>query len=141
MDERVCTKVKFASEKFAIEYVEKLQKTSVRESVPQRAYFCPYCLTWHLTSKESKEVTQIKEQASEITKLKKEKKQLTILLLEQERSFKNFKKVVNAALNTSSHKILKDGAFSFRKDGDKNSFIYGANTMRELIKKLIHSVK
>lgn len=46
-----CTKTKFINEKYALEYVKKLQATSVRSKKPQSAYLCPVCMTWHLTSK------------------------------------------------------------------------------------------
>lgn len=45
-----CKKVRFANEKFAQEYINKLSRTSNRERKPLRAYLCPFCLTWHLTS-------------------------------------------------------------------------------------------
>lgn len=45
-----CKKVRFANEKFAQEYIDKLAKTSNRIRKPLRAYLCPFCKTWHLTS-------------------------------------------------------------------------------------------
>jgi hypothetical protein len=47
-----CTKTYFSDEKQALFYIDKLRKTSVRNDVPIRAYLCPKCLLWHLTSKE-----------------------------------------------------------------------------------------
>ncbi len=46
----VCKKVSFADEKQALFYIEKLNKTSNRKSVPQRTYLCHKCSNWHLTS-------------------------------------------------------------------------------------------
>ncbi|WP_340112642.1 hypothetical protein [Maribellus mangrovi] len=43
-------KVKFADQVAAEFYLAKLKKTSCRAVVPQRAYLCEYCNTWHLTS-------------------------------------------------------------------------------------------
>lgn len=34
-----CTKVKFSNEKFAVDYIEKLAKTSIRDTKPLRAYY------------------------------------------------------------------------------------------------------
>jgi len=48
----VCKKVSFADEEQANFYIDKLNKTSKRVVVPQRAYLCNKCLNWHLTSKE-----------------------------------------------------------------------------------------
>ena len=45
-----CSKTKFANEKAALFYIEKLQATSIRSKIPNRAYLCEHCLTWHLTS-------------------------------------------------------------------------------------------
>lgn len=51
----VCKKVNFINEAFALTYIEKLHKTSVRRLIPVRAYLCEKCLAWHLTSIQSKE--------------------------------------------------------------------------------------
>jgi hypothetical protein len=45
-----CKKTSFCNEQFAKDYINKLQKTSSRYKIPQRAYLCPDCLNWHLTS-------------------------------------------------------------------------------------------
>lgn len=68
-----CGKVSFINEKFANEYIEKLQKTSTRQRKPIRAYLCSQCLTWHLTSK-----TEFDE--DEIKVLKEKVKQKNILI-------------------------------------------------------------
>lgn len=61
-----CTKVKYATEKNALFYIEKLKNTSKRTVVPIRAYLCPFCLCWHLTSNEKRdEVEKIKKQLIE----------------------------------------------------------------------------
>jgi len=49
MNERKCGKVSFGTEKDALFYIDKLQRTSERELVPIRAYLCQYCTNWHLT--------------------------------------------------------------------------------------------
>jgi len=45
-----CKKTYFANEKIAMEYAKRLQQTSKRKVVPNRAYLCEKCLHWHLTS-------------------------------------------------------------------------------------------
>lgn len=65
-----CKKVKFANEKFADDYIKKLKKTSVRSTVPIRAYLCMTCNTWHLTSREKFEHVTIKELNKQISDLK-----------------------------------------------------------------------
>lgn len=44
-----CKKTSFRDERGALDFIEKLKKTSKRQIVPTRAYLCPYCLKWHLT--------------------------------------------------------------------------------------------
>ena len=46
-----CKKVSFATENDALYYVDKLQRTSTRQRIPNDTYLCPHCLSWHLTSK------------------------------------------------------------------------------------------
>lgn len=50
MENHTCNKVKFATEAFALYYLEKLKATSCRTKTPKSVYLCPKCLTWHLTS-------------------------------------------------------------------------------------------
>lgn len=52
MSDKACTKVKFATESYAIEHIKKLKATSRRMVVPQRAYLCEHCNCWHLTSQQ-----------------------------------------------------------------------------------------
>jgi hypothetical protein len=49
-DKIICKKTSFANEGIALSYIKKLQATSKRERVPQRAYLCEKCMNWHLTS-------------------------------------------------------------------------------------------
>lgn len=61
----ICKKVSFATEKFALQYVEKLKATSCRKRNPVNAYLCEKCLTWHLTSidtMENRQNVQLKRQ-------------------------------------------------------------------------------
>ena len=70
-----CKKVSFINESFANEYINKLQSTSVRRIKPVRAYLCPKCLTWHLTSIEGyeqrKHTNRIKNYERQISNLQK----------------------------------------------------------------------
>tara|TARA_R110002020_G_scaffold223701_1_gene432914 strand:+ start:755 stop:1105 length:351 start_codon:yes stop_codon:yes gene_type:complete len=45
-----CKKTYFSNEKIAMDYVARLQETSKRKVVPNRAYLCEKCLNWHITS-------------------------------------------------------------------------------------------
>lgn len=65
-----CTKVKFAREEDADTHIERGMKTS-KSPLSMRAYFCPKCSVWHVTSKDkrgekirllTKEVHDLKEQ-------------------------------------------------------------------------------
>lgn len=56
-----CNKVYFNNEATANEYIKKLKRTSIRLKVPQRAYLCPKCFCWHLTSQDSNEEKEIAE--------------------------------------------------------------------------------
>lgn len=66
----ICKKVYFINEKFALEYVEKLKKTSCRERKPVNAYLCEKCLNWHLTSIDSKEKKEAVYLGRQINNLK-----------------------------------------------------------------------
>jgi len=50
MENLICKKVSFVNEEQALFYINKLNRTSKRNIIPQRAYLCEKCLTWHLTS-------------------------------------------------------------------------------------------
>lgn len=76
-----CKKVSFLDEKNALIYIEKLNKTSVRERKPVNTYLCEKCLAWHLTSIELKEVFEIKYLKRQIENLKKKIINLTQLSL------------------------------------------------------------
>ena len=46
-----CTKTSFINEKYALEYIDWLKRTSKQgKKIPQKAYLCVKCNTWHLTS-------------------------------------------------------------------------------------------
>jgi len=82
-----CSKVYFSDERFAQEYINKLQRTSNRRIKPVRAYLCEKCLNWHLTSIEGNEARdkanndrQINNLKSKIIHLEAEVKRLNLKL-------------------------------------------------------------
>ena len=80
-----CRKTHFANEKTALEYVKRLQETSKRQVVPDRAYLCERCLNWHITSLPLKKEKTIKDQLH----------QLEMKLKEKNGRIKNLEKQVN----------------------------------------------
>lgn len=58
----ICKKVSFADESSANFYIHKLKRTSERKTVPIRAYLCPNCNCWHLTSQETKDIEMLNRQ-------------------------------------------------------------------------------
>lgn len=114
MDKKECKKVKFSTEKDAEFYLSKLKKTSSRKNIPTRAYLCPFCTSWHLTSRDSFENKKIKELESEIESLKKEisKKNEEINLLEGRNN-----KEYNLAIKTDE-RIIKLNEKIAQKDKD-----------------------
>ena len=78
-----CKKTKFATEKDAEFFINKLKTTSVRHEKPTRSYLCPYCFLWHLTSKTKEEfdaVVTLKEKINKLsTDLTKKNEMLRML--------------------------------------------------------------
>lgn len=66
-----CKKTRFANEKFANDYIDKLHKTSSRKLKPIRTYLCDKCLTWHLTSISAEKDMQLVYKDRQINNLKK----------------------------------------------------------------------
>ena len=66
-----CKKASFSSEAVADYYIEKLKRTSVRSKKPVRAYLCPKCFTWHLTSIKNTKDFDVSRPEKEIERLKK----------------------------------------------------------------------
>lgn len=84
MVEMECTKVKFATESAAEFYIKKLKATSIRREKPIRAYLCPFCTTWHLTSKTI-------EERNVISDLKKELHERKMLIQDLQKTVKDLK--------------------------------------------------
>ena len=68
---RHCKKASFSTEDAANYYINKLKRTSSRQIKPIRAYLCPLCFTWHLTSLKETTDFDISANVREIKKLKK----------------------------------------------------------------------
>lgn len=68
-----CLKVKFRSEQSAKDYLVKLQKTSVRNIIPNGQYLCEKCMSWHLTSTDWE-----KQREKEIVELRTERHDLRV---------------------------------------------------------------
>jgi len=73
-----CRKVSFADERSANEYINKLKSTSERVNVPVRAYLCPRCFSWHLTSQKTKEVQIFESKVEELQKIIKDQKRIIL---------------------------------------------------------------
>lgn len=101
--ENKCLKTKFATEKDANFYIDKLQKTSVREKKPIRAYHC-WCGSWHLSSKKS-----FAELSGEIELLEKENDQL-------KKELEDLKKEMQVFDNVNSRMITIEARAIVRKD-------------------------
>ena len=132
-----CTKVKFSNEKFAVDYIEKLAKTSIRDTKPLRAYLCPYCSTWHLTSRINHELKQENEYKSKISALEellvKSKKETET----QRIRYKNLIKMINGVVTVSNDQLGED----LPKSKHRKQILIGANLMRELLKQCINNLK
>jgi uncharacterized protein YlaI len=98
-----CKKTSFANEKFALEYIDKLSKTSVRRKNPTKAYLCPKCINWHLTSQEDRtQVTFDKIMSSKNAEIKN----LENRDLKKERKINELKRKVNT-LEQNQHNCNK----------------------------------
>lgn len=132
-----CTKVKFSNEKFAIDYIEKLAKTSIRDTKPLRAYLCPYCTTWHLTSRVNYELKQENEYKSKISELEelliKSKEETEV----QRIRYKNLLKMIHGIVSISNDSLGAD----LPKGKHRKQILIGTNLMRELLKQLISNLK
>ena len=57
-----CSKVRFSDEGFAEDYIKVLNRTEKKRSVtPVRAYLCPKCLNWHVTSRKYHEEVEFEK--------------------------------------------------------------------------------
>lgn len=132
-----CTKVKFSNEKFAVDYIEKLAKTSIRDTKPLRAYLCPYCTAWHLTSKinhEFKQENEYKNKISALEELLVKSKEETEA---QRIKYKNLIKMINGVVTVSNDQLGAD----LPKSKHRKQILIGANLMRELLKQCINNLK
>ena len=66
-----CKKACFSTEEMADYYIDKLKRTSKRQMKPLRAYLCPLCFTWHLTSLKETTDFEISQQERQINNLRR----------------------------------------------------------------------
>lgn len=72
-----CIKVKYTTERFALEDIDRIKRKSIRKKIPTRAYFCK-CGFWHLTSKPDKRDEVVFALLDEIKLLKHKLDSLTL---------------------------------------------------------------
>ena len=84
-----CHKVKFSSEKFAVEHLERIHKNGKGEKLPVEAYLCRTCGSWHVTSNKSSSYNKLSDLETENKKLKQENHELRISLAKAQKELKN----------------------------------------------------
>jgi predicted RNase H-like nuclease (RuvC/YqgF family) len=127
-----CIKASFKDEETAMKYIKKLQATSKRDRIPQRAYLCEKCSTWHLTSKPDynkvetiSKIEKIEPGVDVFNKYESTIKQLTLELLEKNAEIEAMIKQLNKMykeINKMYKEIyeLNDTIKTLTKNGKKN---------------------
>ena len=115
-----CKKAKYANEEFANEDILRIKKYSTRNSVPQRAYLCPLCNFWHLTSKrdtKDEEIVRLNKQISELQEeiilLKSPNRELKLSLL-KDKSLKGLREI-NSTLRKKNKQLMSDNLMLINK--------------------------
>lgn len=67
-----CKKTKYSTQQFALDDIERIRKTSNRDVVPAREYWCTECKCWHLTSKPDYKDKLVEILRNEINVLKRQ---------------------------------------------------------------------
>jgi len=88
-----CHKSAFLNEKIALEYIKKLKETSHRDRRPHRAYLCPDCMAWHLTSSTTQEERHVEKLEQKIK--------------EQQLNIDQLLRFLNTSVNPQVQKYLK----------------------------------
>ena len=89
-----CRKSKYASEQAAELDIARIKRLSKRERLPQRAYLCPQCSSWHITSQRHKASEENDLLKKKLAEAKAKIKELNIKVAELSR-----KKGMNWELN------------------------------------------
>lgn len=92
-----CEKVRYGSKQFAEMDIVRIQSKSQRSKVPQRAYFCHECHSWHLTS--------------QLSEIQMEDKQRIQFLLKENEMLKDKNKQLenqNIQLKEENQKLKKE---------------------------------
>ena len=102
-EKKYCKKVSFINEDFALQYIEKIKKTSKRTKTPKSAYLCKICFNWHLTSQESRDEKTYKEDLEKINnELLESIKKLNARFTERDNRVKNLEKKLATAYDKIS---------------------------------------
>ncbi len=121
MTPRACTKVQYATERYALMAGHAINKKYSKNTIDISAYFCPNCGFWHFTRQRHKLLTAIDQKDAEIKSLKTEIaylkgqiKQIETQKLNHERNellkhkiFDDLKRN-NAELNKTNGRLRKD---------------------------------
>lgn len=99
-----CKKVSFINEKYALDYIEILRKTSKRYVKPVRAYLCEECNKWHLTHYQMKD---LKGMENHMLKLEDTNASLREKVLKMEKIINNQKETI---------KCLNEAIMKFRTE-------------------------
>ena len=91
----MCTKSRFATEQFAIDFIAKLKKTSKTKVIPQKTYLCKECNTWHLSSLPEKFISK-KLHDIEITELTTKISNQTMELTNLQKKLENQRTIVSS---------------------------------------------
>lgn len=132
-----CNKSKFLNEKFALDWIEKLKRTSVREKVPLRAYLCTRCGTWHLTSRPEFGDPEKEALKANIERLQDELSKSKDSAAAMDKKYKALVQTIHGVINVSNATLMGSA-----EGGKKNkkAILYGANLMRELLKEMISNL-
>ena len=120
-----CKKSSFKDQESANKYILKLQATSKRDRIPQRAYLCEKCSTWHLTSKPDynkvetiSKIEKIEPGVDVFNKYESTIKQLTLELQEKNTEIQAMIKQLNKMYKEIYE--LNDTIKTLTKNGKKN---------------------
>lgn len=99
-----CKKVKFATQADAEFYIQKLKKTSTRSIVPERAYLCQKCFSWHLTSSPDRNSVLLQKNLVKINELGDRIAELNSVIESKNKLLKEKNKLISD-LNVRIHEL------------------------------------
>jgi len=87
-----CSKVRFSDEGSAEDYIRVLNRTEKKRSVtPVRAYLCPKCLNWHVTSRRYHEEVEFEKLRELVVELRAKVKGQNVVINELNHKVKEYK--------------------------------------------------